>query len=55
MIKEVYICDHCGKELDCMEDYTEMEIDDFNFWKKVDLCKNCYQELNDMIEKFISK
>lgn len=55
MRKEVYICDHCGKEIDCIKDYTEIEIDDFNFDKEVDLCTTCYQELNDIVEKFVSK
>lgn len=55
MRKEVYVCDHCGKEIDSMNDYTDFEIDNFNFVKEVDLCKNCFDKLSDIVKKFVSK
>ena len=55
MRKEVYICDHCGKEISPMHDYTGIKIDVFNFVKEVDLCAKCLNELDDIVEKFVSK
>ena len=55
MRKEVYICDHCGKELNPMKDYTDFEIDNFNFVKEVDLCEKCFDELGNLVKKFVSK
>lgn len=55
MRKEVYTCDHCGKEIDSMNDYTEMEINNFDFFAEVDLCKKCYQEVSDIVKKFVNK
>lgn len=34
-------------------DILDMEIDDFDFIKEVDLCTDCYQELCDIIRYFI--
>jgi hypothetical protein len=55
MRKEVYFCDHCGKEINPMNDYTDFEIDIFDFVKEVDLCQKCFNELSGIIKKFVSK
>lgn len=55
MQKTVFVCDHCGKELDSMHDYTEMEIDDFVDWYEVDLCSECFHELNNIILQYVNK
>lgn len=55
MRKEVYICDHCGKELNPMNDYTEIDINNFDFVKEVDLCEECYNELCNIVREFIGE
>lgn len=53
MKKQICVCDHCGTELNPMNGYSDLEIDDFDFVKEVDLCTECYQELCDIVRKFI--
>jgi len=53
MRKTVYMCDHCGAEFNPMNGYDDIEISDFDFVKKVDLCTECYQELCDIVRKFV--
>ena len=53
MRKTVYVCDHCGAEFNSINGYSELEINDFDFVKKVDLCTDCYQELCDMVGKYV--
>lgn len=48
-------CDHCGKELDEMHDYPDIEIDTIDEFLKCDLCKDCYKELSKDIHKFVNK
>lgn len=55
MKKTTYVCDHCGKEINLINDYTEMEINDFDFVKDVDLCEHCHNELCNIIRKFIGE
>ena len=55
MHKIVYTCDHCGKELDDMKDYTDMEFDDFFDIFRADLCNKCFHELTNVVSKFINK
>jgi hypothetical protein len=47
-------CDHCGKVLDCMNDYDDIVID----WKKdclyTDLCTECLDDLGKIITTFCS-
>ena len=56
-MKETKIyCDHCGKELDPMKDYTDVLADIENIYaRETDLCITCFEELCCMIEKFCSK
>lgn len=55
MRKVTFTCDHCGKELDEMRDYTEMKIDNFIDFVEVDLCSDCFRELNEVVLKYVNK
>lgn len=56
MMKRVYTCDHCGKELDEMKDYIDITIDDLDDYIEADLCSDCYHELSDIVSQhFIKK
>ena len=55
MRKTIFTCDHCGKEMDDMRDYTEMKIDNFIDWIEADLCSQCFRELNDMVLEYCNK
>lgn len=55
MRKTVFICDHCGKEIDEMKDYSEMKIDNFIDYIETDLCRKCFHELNEMVLKYCNK
>ena len=55
MHKILYICDHCGKELDDRRDYTDMKIDNFIDYVKTDLCSECFRKLNDIILEYTNK
>lgn len=52
MRKEIYKCDHCGKELNQMHDFTETNLDDFDFYATVDLCEKCYGEISKTVYEF---
>lgn len=59
-MKKVSIyCDHCGKEISGMHDYTDIEFGEI--WYMIgdnfttDLCCDCCKELSDMIRKFTNK
>ena len=43
MKKQICICDHCGAEFNPINGYSDMEIDDFDFIKVIDLCTDCHQ------------
>lgn len=55
MRKTIFTCDHCGKEIDEMKDYSEMQIDDFADFIEVDLCSECYDELNNIVLQYCNK
>lgn len=55
MRKVTFTCDHCGKELDEMRDYTEMKIDNFIDFVEADLCSDCFRELNEIVLKYVNK
>jgi len=49
-----YTCDHCGKELNEMHDYIEVELliyDGFD----TDLCDECYTEFVTIAKNFCKK
>lgn len=54
MTKITTYCDHCGKELNDMEDYigTEIEIGYVEFTH--DLCKECHGQLIELTKNFCS-
>ena len=47
-------CDHCRKVLDEMTDYVDTEIDTLT-WFKTDLCKDCIEELDNIVLEFCGK
>lgn len=49
-----YICDHCGKVLNEMHDYPELEIG-FARYETADLCAECHEELDKIIKAFCKK
>lgn len=55
MKKTIFTCDHCGKEIDEMQDFAEMKIEDFIDYMETDLCNKCFHELNDMVAQYIGK
>lgn len=48
-------CDHCGKEIEVMRDYDEIDIEVCAQWFKVDLCKECGEQLNKIVAEFCKK
>ena len=54
MTKITTYCDHCGKELNNMEDYgcSEIEIAYVEF--QADLCKECHEQLVKTVKDFCS-
>ena len=54
MQKIVTTCDHCGKELDEMKDYVDVEFDAL-YWFRTDLCSECYAEISQIIKQFCQK
>jgi hypothetical protein len=47
-------CDHCGKTLNEMCDYCDTEIE-VKAWFKCDLCKDCIDELAQIVLGFCKK
>ena len=52
---EYHKCDHCGKELNEMHDYVDMDIDAVCWFNGVDLCKECAEELEKMVTSFLNR
>lgn len=50
-IKKTF-CDHCGKQIDSMTDYTEMGISCLKKYKQTDLCVKCFNMLWAMVDSF---
>lgn len=55
MTKTTVYCDHCGKELDTMHDYCDIELNLYSAWFNTDLCNECYEELSCKIKEFCNK
>lgn len=49
-----WYCDHCGKELDNMNDYIDTEIDTPYDLLSTDLCQDCVKKLWEVIGEFCS-
>ena len=47
-------CDHCGKELDCMNDYGDTEIVVLTSFY-ADLCAECIDELDKIVLAYCKK
>lgn len=45
-------CDHCGKRLNNMTDFIDMELETMVL-RRVDLCSNCWKEFDSMVSKFL--
>lgn len=45
-------CDHCGKELNRMTDYDDINIELGHIWRKHDLCAECLEELKTLVDNF---
>lgn len=45
-------CDHCGKELNDMTDYTCVDIEVGYTEIETDLCKSCYEQLVKVVKDF---
>ena len=53
MVKHVYICDKCGKEMTEDEVVIINQHGMFDLWvlKQNEICKDCFQNFRDWIEK----
>lgn len=49
-----YTCDHCGKRLDYNDPYTDTCAELKTKYWEMDLCDECYNELADLIGRFVS-
>ena len=47
-----HYCDHCGKEIDPMEDYVGINIQMNHVGMETDLCTDCFWELEESIKCF---
>ena len=54
MMETKTYCDHCGKELDAMKDYTEISIDIPTDIINADLCVSCYNGLIAEISEYLT-
>lgn len=52
MLTLYHTCDHCGKRLDEMQDYIDIELSDFGTIK-ADLCAGCFEKINEIIKDFV--
>lgn len=50
-----HTCDHCGKILDDMKDYPNIDIDICCQTVSCDLCNDCVDELAKVVEAFAQK
>ena len=48
-----YTCDHCGKEINSFDDYTDAELDFGGFYKSCDFCCDCYNKLVDYVSNVV--
>lgn len=55
MRKSVYICDHCGEEFDSKVGHSEIDLGDLPFSEEADLCSECYNEISDIVGKFMPR
>ena len=51
----VLCCDHCGKKLDSMKDYTDYDIEFDELGYAVDLCSKCKDELVEKVDTLVTR
>ena len=47
-------CDHCGMVMDEAYDYVDLKIEVNHKTHDVDLCSDCFEQLNNVIGEFCS-
>lgn len=47
-------CDHCGKELNAMHDYFDLQVEALHYFS-ADLCSDCLEKLEDLMKNFCKK
>ena len=45
-------CDHCGKELNEMKYYVDIQIELGHLWRTHDLCDECLDDLKKVVDRF---
>lgn len=55
MTEHKIYCDHCGKELDTMRDFDDLQIEMAHKWITADLCVECLDELYKITREFCKK
>lgn len=55
MKETIVTCDHCGKKLNDMKDYIDLELYGFYEVIDTDLCIVCYEELTNVVKQFCKK
>ena len=54
MKEETIYCDHCGKKLDIMKDFDDVQIEMAHNLTEADLCDECLDELYKVVCDFCS-
>ena len=52
MTEVKHYCDHCGKEINYMDDYISLHIKMNHVDIGTDLCVDCFRELEESIKDF---
>lgn len=47
------VCDHCGKDLNVKTDFDDVEVETLDHSFRVDLCADCYNELDGKLTSII--
>ncbi len=47
------VCDHCGKDLNAKTDFDDIEVETLDHVFFVDLCAECYNELEHALTSII--
>lgn len=55
MKKYIHTCVHCGSEFDFQKEYSDLEINNFDFIKEIDLYEDCLHKLYSIVRNFIQK
>lgn len=55
MMRIMYTCDHCGREIDEAKGRAEIEIEIGHADYSCDLCEDCLTELRRTVLQFVTK